>query len=76
MNSMEINALALEYQRDYGTASRNLEISDLINNPAANGKCCVFGPGFEEELGHLVVLDSRPLLDDSPDSRVVRLDTI
>jgi len=35
----ELTALALEYQLEYGTASRDLNIADLINNPAAGGKC-------------------------------------
>lgn len=40
---MDTNALALEYKRDYGTASGNLNVLDLVNNPSANGVCCVFG---------------------------------
>ena len=35
---MQPNALALEYQRDYGTAHGDLNVLDLVNNPAANGK--------------------------------------
>lgn len=37
------NALALEYQRDYGSARGNLDILNLVNNPCANGVCSVFG---------------------------------
>ena len=48
------NALALEYQRDYGTARGELNILDLVNNPAANGKCRVFGLSFP-------VKDTKPL---------------
>jgi hypothetical protein len=47
MNDMD--ALALEYKRDYGTARGNLDITNLINNPAANGECCVFGLGLQEQ---------------------------
>lgn len=43
------NGLALEYQRDYGTAHRDLDIADLVNNPAANGVCRVLGLGFQEQ---------------------------
>jgi hypothetical protein len=35
----KLDALALEYQRDYGTAGRNLRVLDLVNNPEANGGC-------------------------------------
>lgn len=35
------DALALEYKRDYGTARRNLDITNIVNNPAANGLCRV-----------------------------------
>ena len=43
------NALACEYQRDYGSARGDLDVSDLINNPEAGGKCRVFGLGLGEE---------------------------
>lgn len=35
--------LALEYQGNYGTARRDLDIADLINNPGANGLCRAHG---------------------------------
>jgi hypothetical protein len=40
---MKMNALALEYQRDYVAARRDLNVFDLVNNPSASGKCRVFG---------------------------------
>jgi hypothetical protein len=49
MDSNASNALALEYQRDYGTAHRDLNVSDLVNNPHANGVCRVFGLCFQEQ---------------------------
>lgn len=45
----DLNGLALEYQRDYGTAFRDLDISDIVNNPAASGKCSVLSLSFEEK---------------------------
>ena len=33
VESMELDALALEYQGEYGSASGNLDVSDLLNNP-------------------------------------------
>jgi hypothetical protein len=50
-----LNGLALEYQRDYGTAHGNLNVFNLVNNPAANSKCSVFGLGFEEELSNRIL---------------------
>ena len=49
MNLMQPNALALEYQRDYGTAHGDLNVFDLVNNPAANGKCHVFGLSLSKQ---------------------------
>lgn len=37
----ENDALALEYQPDYGTAFGDLDVFDLMNNPSANGVCSV-----------------------------------
>ena len=48
-----MDALSLEYKRDYGTARRNLNISDIMNNPNAFGIIRVFGPGFSEEITDL-----------------------
>ena len=58
------NGLALEYQRDYGTARGDLKVLDLINNPAANGKCRVLSLGLSEELPDVRFFDPRTLFDD------------
>lgn len=60
----ELNALPLEYQRDYGTAFRDLDVFDLMNNPAANGVCRIFGLGLPEEPFELVFRNLRSLNDD------------
>ena len=44
----QLGGLALEYQLEYGTANRDLDVSDLINNPAASGKCRVNSPSLPE----------------------------
>ena len=49
----EMDALSLEYKRDYGTARRDLNITNLMNNPNGEGVVCVFGPGFSEEITDL-----------------------
>ena len=76
VESMELDALALEYQGEYGSASGNLDVSDLINNPNASGVCCVFGPGFEEQLPDLGFFKVRPVVDYGSDPCVVRTDAI
>lgn len=48
----QMTGLALEYQLEYGTANRDLNVSDLINNPAASGKCRVNSASLPE---HTVV---------------------
>ncbi|MEM3452070.1 MAG: hypothetical protein QW835_00385 [Candidatus Hadarchaeum sp.] len=53
MNDCELDALALEYKRDYGIARRDLNIADIMNNPNSEGVICVFGPGFSEKLTDL-----------------------
>ena len=63
---IEMDALALEYQRDYGRARGNLDVANLVNNPAANGVCRVFGLLLTEEARDLiggqrgVLFDYRP----------------
>lgn len=67
---MELDALALEYQRYYGSARRDLNVADLVNNPTANGKCRVFGLRSLEqptdlrlgELGSLLEYTTNPTL--------------
>jgi len=60
----ELDALSLEYKRDYGTARRNIDVSNFINNPNAQGIVSVFGPGFSEKLSDLVGVEVCVLPDD------------
>ena len=70
------NALALEYQREYGRTRGNIDVSDLVNNPAANGKCRVFGLSLKKELTHGGIVELRPIEDDGADSLLIRFDTL
>ena len=70
------NALALKYKGDYGGARGNLNVADLINNPAAGGKCRVFGPGFSEEITDLRLLHVGVLLNDRADPALVAEDSV
>lgn len=73
---IESNALALEYERLYGHARGDLNIADLVNNPAGGGVGRVFGPGFEEEIGCFLGGDGRVLHENVRDAALVRLDAI
>jgi len=61
-----LDALALEYKRDYGTARGNLDIANLVNNPAANGVCSVFGLRLTKEVGDLITSEAGVLFDYRP----------
>jgi hypothetical protein len=74
MKSMKSNGLALEYQRDYAAARGNLNISHLINNPSANGKCSVFGLSFGKQSFNDFLSQLRALNHDVSDSFVVAED--
>ncbi len=54
---IESNALALEYQPEYGRACRDINIADIVNNPNAASVVCVFGPGFLEESADLPLVE-------------------
>lgn len=67
----ELTALALEYQRDYGTAHRNVDISDFVNNPFVNSPSSVLGLGFKEKIGDLISGKFAVLGDDRADTVLV-----
>jgi len=67
----ELDALALEYQRDYGSAKGNLDVFDLVNNPSANGVCRVFGLRFAEEVSDSAWAEIGVLRDHGTDPRMV-----
>ena len=73
---MENDALSLEYKRDYGTARRDLDVTDLINNPGANGVCRVFRLSFPEQGVDLLGSEARVFFEDRTDSLLVRHDSI
>jgi len=74
--SLELDALSLEYKRDYGTAIGDLKITDFMNNPNAQGVICVFGPGFAEKISNLPIVKIGVLLDNRPNAPLVLQDTI
>jgi len=60
----ELIGLPLEYQRDYGTATGNLNVFDLVNDPAANGVCRVLRLLLAKEVGNLFLSEIGVLSDD------------
>ena len=44
------DGLPLEYKRDYGTARRNLHLSDLVNHPAGESEGGIFSHGLPKEF--------------------------
>ena len=58
-----LNALSLEYQRDYGSACGDLDIANLVNNPEAGGVCRILGLTFSEETGNLILAELGMLSD-------------
>ena len=75
-NKTEYDALALEYQTDYGSARGHANVSDVINNPNASGVCRVFGPGFFEKKSDLLFAKLGSITNDVPDSFLVCKDTV
>ncbi len=73
---MEPNGLALEYKRDYGTARRDLNVADLVNNPAASGKCSILGLSLQEELVDIRLSKFRSLFDDRPYAFLIAPDAV
>ncbi len=73
MISMEFTALALEYQRDYGNARRNLNFSDLVNETASDCPVRIFGLGFQEETSNSILAEFCTLFDNSSDPLLVGL---
>jgi hypothetical protein len=47
------DALALEYKRQYGGARRNIDITNVGDQPFLKGEGRVFGPGFSEKITDL-----------------------
>ena len=66
-----LDALALEYQRDYGTARGNLNITDLVNNPFVNSPLSIQGLSLQEKLGNLLGGQGTILSDNLPDAPLV-----
>lgn len=69
---IEGDALPLEYQLEYGRSTRNLDLADVVNNPAVNGEVRILRAGLDEEVpDFLRVVEVGPVLQDLSDPLVV-----
>ncbi len=68
---MQPNALALEYQAEYGNAFCDGHIFDFVNNPNASSVVRVFGPGLLEQASDLTFFEVRPFAQDGADADLV-----
>ena len=71
MNELELDALSLEYQRDYGAARSNLEFPDFVNNPFVNCEVSILSLGLFEKFGNLLLGEIRVSGDDISHSSLV-----
>lgn len=51
--ALRTDALALEYKRQYGSARRNIDTTNVGDQPFLKGEGRVFGPGFSEKITDL-----------------------
>jgi hypothetical protein len=65
------NGLALEYKRDYGSASGNLSVLDFLDDATSKSKGSVLGLSLQEEFGDGLPLKVRALLDDRSNPVVI-----
>jgi hypothetical protein len=68
---MEPNALALEYQAEYGSARSDGDITNIVNNPNASRVVRVFGPGLLEQASDLRSFELRPFLHNGTNTLLV-----
>ena len=66
-----LDALAGEYQRDYGTASGNLDISYFVNNPFINSPLSIHSLGLQEKASDLFSGQGTVLGDNRPNAPLV-----
>ena len=77
MRNFELSGLPLEYELMYGSAKRNLNVADFVNNAFLSRVVGSLGPSLKKEVGDLpLVFEIRSLTDDGRDSRVVTFDGV
>ena len=75
MSSLDFDALALEYQRDYGTARSDLDIPDFFNQPLVNCVTDIFSLSFAEKSSDIFLREIGILGHDVSNFFLVTQDT-
>jgi hypothetical protein len=70
------NALSLEYERLYGLAGRNVDVSYFVNHPDVDRPLGIFGLRLEEEAAQDIARETRPAFDDRGDLPLVGFDPV
>ena len=65
------DALAVEYKRDYGYATGELKLSDIVNHPSIASEFRRLGLGLPEESLRLVLGNFSTIRDNDPHSFLV-----
>ena len=73
MKVVETTGLALEYQRDYGMASRHLNIADLAYDTRGQSPIRIFGLGLQEQSVNCRFVELCTIFDDGADALLVGL---
>src|ERR1035438_4991047 len=68
---MQTTALALEYERDYGIARRNVNFANLVNDPAGQSESGIFCLSLQEQIGDILLANIGPLNNDRADALLV-----
>ena len=71
MNESNLDALALEYQSDYGSARSYFDTSDFVDEILVEGIGNVLRLGFSEKFFHFSVSNVCVLSNDIPDSILI-----
>ena len=71
MRSMQSDALALEYKRDYGCARRQMELTDLVNYPPLESEFRRLGLALPEKALNLIGVHVRSTSDYSSNTLLV-----
>ena len=71
MNKRALDALALEYQGNYGDASGDLNLSDFVNNPFLNCEISILCLGLTKEACNFYFGKAGILRDNLPNPRLV-----
>jgi hypothetical protein len=65
------DALAIEYQRSYGSAGGDAHVSDIVDDAESHGLMSRHGSSLLVERSGLLFRNGRPIADDVADATLV-----